>query len=40
MRNNNILKKIENFLILTFSRKSRDFLNKGQERIDEIIICK
>jgi len=39
MRNNHIIEKNENFLILTFSRKSReDFLNKGQERIDKLFM--
>ena len=39
MKNDGIIEKNENFLILTFSRKSReDFLNKGQERINKLFI--
>ena len=39
MKNDGIIVKNENFLILTFSRKSReDFLNKGQERINKLFI--
>ena len=39
MKNDKIIDKNENFLILTFSRKSReDFLNKGNERINNLFV--